>query len=253
TFHARTALVSCGTEEASRLLTRLDCAPTLGLASGQNAAAGSLLLSATGPAQAILAGWKVAQSLLEHAAAIASCAAEIVAQARQVKPSVVVACTRKNFPGTRAMAIKAIIAGGAVPHRLGLSDSLLLFPEHRQLLAGMTLAGAVQRLKESCPEKKVVVEVTSLLDAEKALKAGADVIQLEKFSPEQVGEVVARAAESRSLIAAAGGINSGNAAAYAQAGAHILVTSAPYGAAPMEVAVRISPGLPALGRSKEML
>jgi molybdenum transport protein len=43
----------------------------------------------------------------------------------------------------------------------------------------------------------------------------------------------------RPLIAAAGGVNAGNAASYAKAGADILVTSAPYWAKPLDVAVHI--------------
>ncbi|TYO61677.1 hypothetical protein FXV83_37000 [Bradyrhizobium hipponense] len=44
---------------------------------------------------------------------------------------------------------------------------------------------------------------------------------------------------SAGLKAAAGGINAGNAAAYAQAGADVLVTSSPYLAKPRDVQVRI--------------
>ena len=40
-------------------------------------------------------------------------------------------------------------------------------------------------------------------------------------------------------LAAAGGINAANAAAYAQAGADIIVTSQPYVARPRDVQVRI--------------
>jgi molybdenum transport protein len=41
-------------------------------------------------------------------------------------------------------------------------------------------------------------------------------------------------------IAAAGGVNPANAADYARAGAHILVTSAPYFAPPADIKVIIS-------------
>lgn len=240
-FRAGTALVASSTEEAARILTRLGCAVTLAAASGTHAAAGELLLSATGPADAVLAGWKVAQTLVEYASGIATAAARIVEAARAVRPDVVVACTRKTFPGTKAVATKAVIAGGAVPHRLGLSDSVLLFPEHRALLGEGSMAGAIRRLKRSCPEKKVVVEVTSLDEADMAAEAGADVIQLEKFTPAQTAATVTRLGRTGIPIAAAGGVNAANAAAYAEAGATILVTSAPYSAPPVDVKVTITP------------
>ncbi len=240
-FRAGAAQVASSTEEAARILTRLGCAVTLAAASGTRAAAGDLLLTATGPAEAVLAGWKVAQTLVEYASGIASAAARIVDAARAARPDVIVACTRKTFPGTKAVAIKAVIAGGAVPHRLGLSDSVLLFPEHRALLGDASMAEAIRRLKRSCPEKKVVVEVTSQDEADFAAQAGADVIQLEKFSPANTAATVRRLGGHGILIAAAGGVNAANAAAYAEAGAAILVTSAPYSAPPVDVKVTIAP------------
>lgn len=240
-FRAGCALVASSTEEAARILTRLGCATTLSAPSGTRAAAGELLLAATGPAEAILAGWKVAQTLVEYASGIASAAARMVDAARAVNPEAIVACTRKTFPGTKAVAIKAVLSGGAVPHRLGLSDSVLLFPEHRALLGTDSMAEAVRRLRQSCPEKKVVVEVTSPDEADAAARAGADVIQLEKFTPAQTATVVGRLGGRGLLIAAAGGVTAANAAAYAEAGASILVTSAPYCAPPVDVKVTISP------------
>lgn len=212
--------------------------------SGTHATAGELLLMTSGPAGAVLAGWKVAQTLVEYASGIATATARIVAAGCGARPDVVIACTRKSFPGTKAVALKAIIAGGAIPHRLGLSDTVLLFPEHRALMGEDAMADSVRRLKQFCPEKKVVVEVSSLDDAQAAAEAGADVIQLEKLPPEQVAMVVERlAGHPAVLIAAAGGVNAANAAAYAAAGARILVTSAPFSAPPADVKVVIAPAV----------
>jgi molybdenum transport protein len=72
--------------------------------------------------------------------------------------------------------------------------------------------------------------------------AEADVLQLEKLTPQEVAEVVTALAASGSpaLVAAAGGINAGNAGTYAHAGARLLVTSAPHQAAPRDVQVRFT-------------
>ncbi len=240
-FRAGAAMTVCCPEEAARLLARLGCTLADAVASGAALAPGDTILSATGPAQAVLAGWKVTQTLMEYASGIATAAARIVAAARAVDPAVVVACTRKSFPGTKAVAVKAILAGGATPHRLGLSDTLLLFPEHRAFFGDDAFEAAVARLRRSCPEKKVVVEVASVAEAEAAAGAGADVIQLEKFTPADV------AAAARLLpgvvLAAAGGVNAANAAAYVAAGARVLVTSAPYSAPPLDVKVAIAEDL----------
>ena len=240
-FRAGAETVAACTEEAARLLARLGCMAKLGRASGAAVAAGELLLAAEGPAEAVFAGWKVAQTLMEFAGGMAGAAARIVAAARRVRPDSVVACTRKSFPGTRAVAIKAITAGGAVPHRLGLSDTVLVFPEHRALLGAVSLTEAIGRIKTACPEKKVVVEVNGVEEALAAAAAGADVVQLEKFPPAAVAAVAERLAGSPVVVAAAGGINAANAADFAAAGARVLVTSAPYGAPPVDVKVTIGP------------
>ena len=237
-FRAGAAMVACATEEAARLLRHAGAEVDLATASGTGLQAGALLLTAKGSASALLAGWKVSQTLVEYASGIASRTRQIVDAARAVNPAVAIACTRKNFPGTKAVSVKAILAGGATPHRLGLSETVLVFPEHRAFLGATPLSETLAALKRACPEKKIVIEVTSQAEAEEAVVAGADVLQLEKFTPSAVAEVV-KTLGGRVLVAAAGGITPANAADYAGTGAAILVTSSPYQAPPLDVKVTI--------------
>lgn len=241
-FAAREAMVAAASEEAARLLVRLGCTVDWRCASGSLVEAGAPLLAAEGPAAALLAGWKVAQTLMEYASGIATVAHRIVQAARAVDPTIVVACTRKTFPGAKAISLKAILAAGATPHRLGLSETILVFPEHRVFLADEDQAAVLQRLRAVCPERKIVAEVKSPEEALQLAQAGVDVLQLEKFSPAGVAEVVARLANMGSpvKVAAAGGVKPSNAADYARAGAHILVSSAPYFAPPADVKVTMT-------------
>ena len=240
-FTAREAMVIAASEEAARLLNRVGCTVQNLQTSGTTVAAGDVLITVEGSATALLAGWKVAQTLMEYASGIATAAHHLVAAARTINPTIVIACTRKTFPGVKAMSIKAILAGGATPHRLNLSETVLVFPEHCAFLATEELPTTLVRLKTACPERKIVVEVNDFDEAIAAVHAGADVVQLEKFSPATVATVVERLAQiaPQVKVAAAGGVNVGNAADYAQAGAHILVTSAPYTAPPADVQVHI--------------
>ena len=238
-------MVACATEEAARILTRLGAVPRLLVASGEAVVPGTLLLEATGGAASLHAGWKVVQTLIEWSAGIASAVRDMRDAARAVVPGITVARTRKSVPLTRALSIKAVLAGGGAMHRTGLGDTILVFPEHRAFLPGEDLCVTIARLRMSAPERAIVVEVANPDDALNAAAAGADVVQLEKFSPDALADVRARmadAASGRVKIAAAGGVNAGNAAAYASAGADILVTSAPYMARPRDVQVRITAG-----------
>ncbi|WP_444454465.1 ModD protein [Rhodobacter capsulatus] len=242
TMRARGPMTVACSEEAVRILQLLGAEAWIATASGRAVEGGEMLLFARGQVEALLAGWKVAQNLIEWASGLASSAAEIVAAATAVNPAVTIACTRKSVPGTRALSLRAVTLGGATVHRTGLSDSVLLFAEHRAFGGEDALAAQIARLRATCPERKVVVEVANVAEALAAAQAGAEVLQLEKFPPAQVADVVAGLGPNwRGHIAAAGGITAANAAAYAAAGAQVLVTSAPFAAPPRDVAVWIGP------------
>lgn len=119
-----------------------------------------------------------------------------------------------------------------------------MFPEHRAFLGKEPFAGLVERLRRAAPEEKLVVEVATFQEAIVAATVGFDVIQAERFTPAQIASLAARmamVAPVRPIIAAAGGIHVGNVAAYAQAGANVIITSSPYLAKPRDVNVRIGP------------
>ncbi|MDY6992179.1 MAG: ModD protein [Pseudomonadota bacterium] len=238
-FQARNPMTVCGVEEAARLLTLLDCMVDTDCISGDRLESQENILQAQGDAEQLLLGWKVTQTLMEWASGVATQAHQLVNAARAVNPQIVIACTRKTIPGTRTLSTKAVLAGGATLHRTGLSDSVLLFPEHRNLAEGADiLAQQIATLKQNCPERSVVVEVLNRAEASEAHRCGADVLQLEKFTPEQIIELITQL-PSHSKVAAAGGITAANVADYAQTGAQVLVTSAPYYAQPADVKVTI--------------
>jgi molybdenum transport protein len=258
-FTARDAMVLALAEDAAAIIELAGCQVDLHAFSGTTLDRGLPILTAYGPASALLRSWKVAQTLIEIWSGVATDARAIVDAARAVAPSIAVACTRKNVPGTKRFAVAAVKAGGAVMHRLGLSETVLVFPEHRAFLGKEMLAETVDRLRQDAPEKKLVIEVTTIEAAVVAAVAGFDVIQAEKFAPAEFASLVARmdvmaSMRKRPMIAAAGGIHAGNVAAYAQAGADVIVTSSPYLAKPRDVQVRIEPdlaknGLPTGGKS----
>ena len=239
TFAARQDMTVCCVEEAARLFELCGVTSELLVSSGHSVTKGSVLLKATGRTDALFAVWKVTQILVEWASGVASATRALVDAAG----SVPVACTRKQTPGTKALSVKAVKAGGGVIHRLGLSETILLFAEHRQFLAE-TPAAILQRLKTQAPEHRRVVEVHDLDDARLWAKAGAEVLQMDKFSLEDVRACAAFCRENNLsvILAAAGGVNAKNAADYVAAGAGLLVTSAPYHTEPKDVQVTFISG-----------
>lgn len=235
-FRARHAMTVCAGEEAKRLFELAGANARLIAATGLVLPPNELILEAEGSVSSLHRAWKVAQTLVEWASGIATATAAIVVAAKGIP----IACTRKNVPGTKALSVKAVQAGGGIMHRLGLSETLLVFPEHR-LFLNETPAQSIERLRGAQPEKKIVVEVADLESALIWAHAAADVLQLEKFTSEAVAAcrvaLDRRGDSPRPLLAAAGGIGAANAAAYSAAGADFLVTSSPYAAPPKDVQV----------------
>lgn len=240
-FRARDDMVVAGIEEAERMFLLAGATARRQTASGDKTVAGTTLLTAEGSAAALHRTYKVAQTFTEIWSGIATAARSIAERASAADPAAKVACTRKNVPGTKAMAVKAIRAGGAIMHRLGLSETILVFAEHRAFLDEDWVVTA-QRLRDEAPEKKLVVEVTDMNQAMQAAAAGFDVIQAERFSPDMIAKLSAKLARvrPRTLIAATAGINPDNVASYIAAGADIVVTSWPHTARPCDVKVDLA-------------
>jgi molybdenum transport protein len=240
----REEIVCCGTEEADQIFRRLGVRTEFLRPSGEIVPAGESLISGRGAAESLHIAWKVSQNVLDHCSGVATKTRRMVEAARAVNPRVAILTTRKGFPGTKALSIKSILAGGAFPHRLGLSETILVFKQHMNFVGG--LEGLIERLPEmrrgAC-EKKIIVETASAEEAERLCAAGADGIQFDKLpAPElrRAAEALRRAFPHVTLLAA-GGVNEKNVAEYAASGVDGIVTTSLYSAAPADIGVRIAP------------
>ena len=244
TFTTRSPVVVAASGAATQVLQRCGAEVTGVVASGARAAAGTVLLQATGEAARLHRGWKVAQNLLEQACGIATRTAEMVARAQAVKPDLPLFATRKYPPGFKQLAVEACLAGGALPHRLGLSETVLVFPQHLAFVGGLEgLLARIEQLRPRLVEKSLVVEVQNGEEARLAARAGVDVLQFDKVSPAELTPLVAelRACCPEVRLLAAGGVQPDNVAAYAATGVDGLVLSSVYRAAPADIGVRLVP------------
>jgi molybdenum transport protein len=235
--------LSC-TEEATRLLQKCGATVVSCMPSGTKLSTGIEFLAAEGPAQALHAGWKVALNLLEYASGIASRTRRITEKSKAANPFISIVTTRKSFPGTKKIAIKAITAGGALPHRLGLSETVLVFKQHTAFLGGLeSFLDSVAELQKKARESKIIIEADTVEEALLIARSGADVVQLDKNTPIELAEAVAaiRTVNPNILISAAGGINESNAAEYAATGIDIIVLSSVYFGKPSDIGVVIQP------------
>jgi molybdenum transport protein len=241
-FSSRHEMVVCGTEECKRVLERLEAKVIGFVPSGKLVGSGEVLLKAVGRAESIHKSWKVCQNILEYASGVATRTRRLVSLAKKANPNVEVVTTRKVFPLTKRLNLKGILSGGAMPHRLGLSETVLIFQQHLNLMGGIEeFLNRFPEIKRRIPEKKIILEVKTVDDALKALREGIDIVQLDKFSVEDVKRVVSFRDSNvpGSKVTAAGGINEENIGAYASTGIDLIVLTCAYFGKPADIEVRI--------------
>jgi nicotinate-nucleotide pyrophosphorylase (carboxylating) len=134
----------------------------------------------------------------------------------------VVRDSRKTLPGLRLLEKYAVRCGGGVNHRLGLGDAVLVKDNH--VLAAGSVSAALAAVRERAPHLPCEVEVTTLEELDALLGERAELVLLDNFTPVQCAEAVrrTRAAGSRTLLEASGGLTLDGARAYAETGVDFL-------------------------------
>lgn len=229
-FTREDIVVSCS-EEAARVAGLLGCEVYFALPSKTRARQGDVLLEFGGSYENVQRAWRSAQLILEYSCKIAAYAHDMKQEISSTNPHCELLVTRKHFPFAKRFCIKSIMNGGAMPHRLGLSETVLLFPHHRKIYANdEAFYEALHEIKTKALEKKIIVEPKNFDDAIALMRHGADVLQMDKTSLEELIKIVKYKNEhySHIKILAAGGVNIHNAYEFAQTGVDGIVTSSIY-------------------------
>ena len=247
-YFTRESCVLAGTDIARRIMRNLGCEVLASSEDGQLVSAGQTFFTVRGAAADLHAAWKVCLNVFDHLSAVATETRSMVDAVHAVNPECEVLTTRKSMPGAKDLLTCAVMAGGAFPHRLGLSETVLVFEQHLAFFGGFNrFVEELPRIKARCAEKKLFVEA----DAKRAIALarasagghGVDGIQLDKVPVSELAELVRRIRDidPRITIIAAGGINPQNVGAYAACGVDGLATTAPFTAKPVDMSVCMRP------------
>lgn len=192
------------------------------------------LLIVEGRGVDLLKVYKVAQNVIEYSCGVATKTAKIVQLAREIYPDIEIATTRKHIVGAKKLSLNAVILGGGVPHRLGLYDSILIFPHYLVFKEHFAFNHKKYR------ERKVGFEAKSIEEALEYAK-DVDIIQLDKQNPILLKEAIIKlkAINPHIIVALAGGINEKNVQEYAQCMPDLIVTSSPYFVKPFDIGTRM--------------
>ncbi|WP_326902350.1 carboxylating nicotinate-nucleotide diphosphorylase [Kosakonia cowanii] len=184
--------VFCGKRWVEEVFIQLagdDVTLTWHVADGDTVQADQPLFELDGPSRVLLTGERTALNFVQTLSGVASAVRNYVALLEGTKTQLL--DTRKTLPGLRTALKYAVLCGGGANHRLGLSDAFLIKENH--IIAAGSVRNAVEKAFWLHPDVPVEVEVETLEEFDDAMKAGADIIMLDNFAPEQMREAVKRA------------------------------------------------------------
>ncbi len=208
------------------------------ISDGEAIKAGQTLARAEGGARAILSAERVGLNLLGRLSGIASLTAQYVGAIKGTGAKIT--CTRKTTPGLRILEKYAVRCGGAINHRFGLDDAILIKDNHVAACGGV--GKALERARAHAGHlMKIEVEIDHLDQLEEALAHGPDVIMLDNFSLSDLVTAVARA-KGKVVLEASGGVNLTTVRAIAETGVDVISVGALTHSAPV-----LDIGLDAIG------
>lgn len=136
--------------------------------------------------------------------------------------------TRKTTPNFRVLEKEAVRIGGAVNHRFGLYDMIMLKDNHIDYCGGIQKAieKAYEYVQTKKPGLKIEVETRSIADVEMVMQTGKiDRIMLDNFTPEKITEAL-KIINGKYETEASGGINYDNLESYAATGVDFISSGA---------------------------
>lgn len=240
-FTREDIIVSCS-EEAAKIAELLNCKVDFFVKSKNKVEKDGTILKFSGLYEDIHKAWRLTQILLEYSCKISTYSYQMKEKIEEINPTCELLTTRKTFPFSKRFCIKAAFCGGAMPHRLNLSETVLFFEGHRILYKNNEeFYEDLKRIKTKIPEKKLNVESESFEDSINLMKIGVDVIQLDKIDFEELEKIITYKNENfpNVKILVAGGINLTNIEKYASYKIDGVVTSSVYNCGMANISSRL--------------
>lgn len=187
---------------------------------------GDIVLTVSGNARHILTAERLVLNCMQRMSGIATHTRALVELLEGTRAKLL--DTRKTTPNFRICEKMATKIGGAVNHRFGLYDMILIKDNHVDYAGSIEAAitQAVSYLNKTGRKLRIEVETRNRAEVEEVLRVGqVDVVLLDNFSPEGIREMV-RLINGRFATEASGGIDETNLRAYAETGVDFISSGA---------------------------
>jgi len=193
---------------------------------GEWCESGQVVAQIDGLLDALLSGERVALNIAMRLSGIATLTRRYAEQIADLPAQLV--DTRKTTPGLRVLEKYATQLGGALNHRMGLDDAVMIKDNHIAIAGG--IGAAVAQIRDQIPYPLTIeVETETLAQVEEALQHGADIIMLDNMSLDLMHQAVQiiRQRDSRIKIEASGNITLETIRGVAETGIDYISSSAP--------------------------
>ncbi len=187
---------------------------------------GQAIAQLEGSREALLLGERTALNLVMRLSGISTMTRKYVDLIADLPVQLV--DTRKTTPGLRLLEKYATQVGGAVNHRMGLDDAVMIKDNHIAVAGG--IGNAIAQIRARIPYPLTIeVETENLEMVEEALKHGAEIIMLDNMPLETMRQAVntIRRASERIKIEASGNITLETIRQVAETGIDYISSSAP--------------------------
>jgi nicotinate-nucleotide pyrophosphorylase (carboxylating) len=200
--------IIAGIAEARALFAHFGVVAEPGKQDGDAVVSHDIVLALGGNAKGILLVERTALNIIGRMSGIATQTRKLADIVSAENSRCRIAATRKTSPGFRALDKKAVQLGGGDPHRMSLSDGILIKDNHLMLVP---LAEAIRSARAGSAYRKIEAEVETAKDALTAAKEGADIILLDNMTHRRVRETLATLKRAglrdRVIIELSGGID----------------------------------------------
>lgn len=222
---AKESAVIAGIEEILTLLESFGFQVRVLVSDGGNVEGKATVLKIVGDARMLLSIERTLLNLLTRMSGIATATSRLIEKVRRAGYKTRIACTRKVAPGLLYFDKRAVMLGGGDTHRLHLDDLIIVKDNHLAVVGDVD--AVVKSVREAVSfSKKIEIEVSTEGEALEAAKAGADIVMLDNFFPQQIKNTMVlldrEGLRSKVLIEASGGINEQNVLEFAATGVDIL-------------------------------
>lgn len=184
---------------------------------GESFVKGDVLAILRGDSHTLLRNERTLLNMLLHASSITTLTKKYIDIIAPYKVKLL--DTRKTRPQLRVFEKYATKVGGAVNHRMGLDDSLMIKDTHLKTIKDLN--AYIKLARKNIPfTTKIEIEAETFTIAKKAMSAGADIVMCDNMTPEQIVEIIAYRDENfpHILLEASGNISLETIESYAKTG-----------------------------------